>query len=298
MDSDIGISAGSYLKNTRTDKYGNIIKRFCGMLARYALILFIISISLYPFFWLLMSSLKTHFEIYNSGLALPRHPSFDAYIYAIQSAPIFKYYFNSIIVSFSSTCINLFAVGMASYVVARFDFKLKKYIVICFAATLFLPGIALNYPVFKLIQMLNLLDTKTGLVYVYTAFGLPITFFLLQSYFLSVPREIDDAANIDGAGFLRTFIQIMIPMVKPGISSAAILQFMGVWNEFFFAMLLTTTEKSRTIPLSLSYFVGRFHTDLAALFAAMIIIILPTIIVFIALKDQVVNSLTAGAVKE
>ena len=188
-------------------------------------------------------------------------------------------------------------VGMSAYAVAHFNFRGKHLIVAVFASTLFIPGISLTVPIFKLIQALGLLDTKTGLVYIYTAFGLPIAFFILRSYFLSISREIAEAAYIDGANFFTTFARIMMPIAKPGYVTVVVLNFLNCWNEFYYALILTSHNQNRTLPLALSFFKDRFNTSYPALFSAMIIIALPVIIVFYVFQEQVVSSLTAGATK-
>ncbi len=120
---------------------------------------------------------------------------------------------------------------------------------------------------------------------------------ILRSYFLTIPRNLEESAYLDGAGIFRTFMQIMVPLARPGIATAATITFIDTWKEFFFALLLTTSDRARTLPLSLNYFVHFFSFDYRAMFAALVVVTMPTIFVFIAMQEQVINSLTQGALK-
>jgi raffinose/stachyose/melibiose transport system permease protein len=288
MDSEIKL---------RSIKEDNKVRKIAAGIFKYLLVVFVVAISLYPILWVIMTSLKSNIEIHASSLSLPLHPTLNAYILAFKYVPFPKYYFNSISITVINTLLNVILVSMAAYVVARYDFKFKNLIIVLFTATLFLPGIALNYPVFRFVQLIRLQNTRAGLVVVYICFGLAVTFFVLKSYFLTIPKEIEDASYIDGAGFLRTFFQIMLPIARPGIATAAILQFLNTWNEFFFALLLTSSDNVRTLPLALSYFQARFTSMIPPIFASIVLTIAPTIVVYVFLQKQVISSLTAGAVK-
>ncbi|SKA91148.1 carbohydrate ABC transporter membrane protein 2, CUT1 family [Caloramator quimbayensis] len=259
--------------------------------------LIIVAISILPIVWIFFSSFKTNGEILNSSLSLPKHWNFYGYINAFKISPLHKFYANSIIIAVTSTILNVFFVGMASYVIARFNFKFKKVILITLSLSLFLPMTSLIHPVYMTINKIGLYDTKAGLILVYTALGLPTTLFLLNSYFLSIPKDIEEAAYIDGAGFFRTFIQIIVPVARPGFATAAVLQFLLSWNEFLYAIVLTNSKENRTIPVALSYFTSQFSFNYTSLFAAIVMVSLPSIILFALMQEQVVSSLTAGSVK-
>lgn len=266
---------------------------------KYLFLTLIVVVSLGPVFWVLMSSFKTYNELNSSAISLPSHFMLDNYITALdpKQAPILKFFLNSVIVCSANTFIVVFVVSACAYVVARFNFKMKKLIVMLISASLLLPAQALSQPIFVMLNKMNLFDTKIGLILVYGALGIPITFFIMRSFFLSIPRAIEEAAYIDGADFLSTFVKIVLPLAKPGMITAAILQFMSTWNEFYFALMLTSGSKARTIPIALNYFMSAFGSNYSALFAAVIITIIPTIIVFIMGQNQIIDSLTAGAVK-
>ncbi|MCC3375256.1 carbohydrate ABC transporter permease [Cohnella sp. REN36] len=263
----------------------------------YAVLIVIALISLGPILWVLVGSFKTRSEIYSSAFSLPRSFGFANYTDAFRLVPIGKYFMNSLIVCTANTLLNILVVAAFAYILARFDFRTKKLLVAAIASVMLLPSQSLAVPIFTLLRSFHLLDTKTGLILIYAAFGIPVSFFILRSYYLSIPRSLEEAASIDGAGFLTTFLKIIVPLSLPGLVTAAILQFLSTWNEFFFALVLTSGDQARTVPIALSYYLGTFSNNYPALFAAVILTILPPIAIFVFSQEKVVESLTAGAVK-
>lgn len=282
---------------------GNYRKKFgigaiCASMIKYIILFFFVIISLGPVLWVLIGSFKTHKELFSgSSFALPAHFSLTNYIDALSIAPIAKFFSNSLIVGIANTLLSVFLISCCAYVVARFDFKMKNVIILLISSVLLIPAQSISQPIFAMFKTFNLFDTKTGLVFVYLAFSIPVTFYIMRSYFLSIPRSLEESAYIDGAGFLRTYIQIIMPLAKPGMATAAILQFLSSWNEFFFALMLTSGSNARTVPIALNYFTSQFSSNYPAMFAAIMLTIIPTIIMFIFAQEQVVDSLTAGAVK-
>ena len=254
-------------------------------------------VALFPIVWVVLSSFKTNREILSNGLQLPSTFSFSGYKQALEMAPILKFFVNSIIVSFASTALNVFILAMAGYVFAKKKFRFKNLIFGILSLSMVIPSTALMSPVYTVITKLHLYDTKMALILVYTALNMPISLMILRSAFAAIPTELEEAAYIDGAGFFRTFWQVMMPCAKGGLASAAVLAFLGSWNEFTFALLLTSSTSTRTLPLSLSYFTSQFSFNYTAMFAAITIAVLPSIIVFSIFQEQVCSSLTAGSVK-
>ena len=254
-------------------------------------------VALFPIVWVVLSSFKTNREILSNGLQLPSTFSFSGYKQALEMAPILKFFVNSLIVSFASTALNVFILAMAGYVFAKKKFRFKNLIFGILSLSMVIPSTALMSPVYPVITKLHLYDTKMALILVYTALNMPISLMILRSAFAAIPTELEEAAYIDGAGFFRTFWQVMMPCAKGGLASAAVLAFLGSWNEFTFALLLTSSTSTRTLPLSLSYFTSQFSFNYTAMFAAITIAVLPSIIVFSIFQEQVCSSLTAGSVK-
>ena len=254
-------------------------------------------VALFPIVWVVLSSFKTNREILSNGLQLPSTFSFSGYKQALEMAPILKFFVNSLIVSFASTALNVFILAMAGYVFAKKKFRFKNLIFGILSLSMVIPSTALMSPVYTVITKLHLYDTKMALILVYTALNMPISLMILRSAFAAIPTELEEAAYIDGAGFFRTFWQVMMPCAKGGLASAAVLAFLGSWNEFTFALLITSSTSTRTLPLSLSYFTSQFSFNYTAMFAAITIAVLPSIIVFSIFQEQVCSSLTAGSVK-
>ena len=264
---------------------------------RFIFLGFFVLISIGPLIWIVMSSFKSNREILSSAFALPTSFSFSGYAAALDIAPIFKFYGNSIIVSVVSTLLNVVVVSMAAYVLARFKFRGNTFITLLLSVSLLIPTAALLMPIYKIMTAIGLFDTRLGLILVYAALGLPTSLFIFKSYFQSIPKELEEAAYIDGAGFFRTFFVIVFPLAKPGLATGAILQFLTSWNEFMFALILTKSSDVRTLPLALNYFTSQFSFNYTAMFAALTMVILPSIIIYILLQEQITSSMVDGAVK-
>ncbi|MCI9648314.1 carbohydrate ABC transporter permease [Oscillibacter sp.] len=254
-------------------------------------------VALFPIVWVIMSSFKTNAEILSNGIGLPSSLSPDGYISALTISPILKYFGNSVVITVITTVLNVLFLAMAAYVFARARFRGKNLLYFILSLSLVVPTTALLQPVYSVVNTMGLYDTKMGLILVYTAINMPMSLLILRGTFQSIPRALEEAAYLDGAGFLRTFFQIVMPCAKGGLTSAAVLTFLNSWNEFTFALMLTNGQDARTLPLSLSYFTAQFSFNYTAMFAAVTIAVIPSIIVFAVFQEQVVSSLTAGSVK-
>lgn len=209
----------------------------------------------------------------------------------------FLFFGNSVFISITNTIISVLVVAMAAYAIARFNFRGKTLFTLSLSSSLLVPISALLMPIYLIMSRIGLLDSKASLILVYAALGLPTSLFILRGTFLAIPREIEEAAAIDGSGQLRTFFQIVMPMAKSGLATAATLHFLTSWNEFMFALVLTKSERVRTLPLALNYFSSQFSFDYTAMFAAITMAVLPSILVYVLLQEQVTGSLVAGSVK-
>ncbi|MGN0364558.1 MAG: carbohydrate ABC transporter permease [Suilimivivens sp.] len=264
---------------------------------KYGFLLFFVFISIGPMVWAFLGSFKTYAEINSSALSLPTSFNIKNYIDAFKYAPIGKYFLNSIVIVGVSVLVTVTFVAMCAYVTARFQFAFKTILVLMISASLMLPVQAISQPLFAIFKALQLYDTKLGLIIVYSAMGIPMSFFVMTSYYRTISTALEESAYIDGATFIQTFLYIILPLAKPGLVTIALLQFINTWNEFYFALMLTSGDTARTVPIALNYYMGTFANNYSALFAAVVITVLPTILVFIVLQRQVMESLTAGAVK-
>jgi len=186
---------------------------------------------------------------------------------------------------------------MGAYVIAKYRFPGKNLFYALFTMTLLVPDHTKTQPIFSIIMNLNLYDTKAGLMLVYLSSGLAMSMFILRSTFMAIPKELNEAATIDGAGFLRTFLVINLPLAKSGLSTAGILMFLGNWNEYYYAALLTSSTSNRTLPVALSFFNQAFSYDYTRMFAALTIVVCPGILLYMLAQEQVTMSVASSGIK-
>ncbi|MDO5022067.1 MAG: carbohydrate ABC transporter permease [Eubacteriales bacterium] len=263
----------------------------------YLTLIFTVIISVYPILWVIQSSFKSNAAILSSPFSLPDTYNFDAYTSVLNQYSFGTYGLNSLVISTVSTAVSLFIFSMSAYVFAKFRFPLKNFIYVLFTITLLVPGHTKTQPIFSLIMNLNLYDTKTGLMLVYLSGGIAMSLFVLRSTFMSIPMELNEAADIDGAGFMRTFFQINMPLAKNGLTTAGILMFLGNWNEYYFAALLTSSPQNRTLPVALGFFNQAFSYDYTRMFAALTLVVMPGIIVYMFAQSQVQASIASSGIK-
>ncbi len=264
---------------------------------RYSVMLFIVVICIFPLMWVLLSSFKTNIEIMDSAFSIPKRPSLIGYKIAMETAALHLRFFTSLIVASSATLAAICIYSMAGYVLARVSFPFKSAIFALLISSLLIPTNAMIQPIYTVIKTLGLYDTKLALILVYTGFAMPICIYLLRSYFLSIPDELEEAAYIEGASFFRTFQSIILPVAKPVLASASVLTFIASWNELLYALLLTASERNRTLPLTMKYFTQMFTFNYTPMFAALVISILPTIVIYIFMQEQIMESVVAGSIK-
>ena len=265
---------------------------------RFVFLGFMALISVGPLVWIVMSSFKSNKEILSSAFALPTSLSFDGYKAALDLAPIFKFYGNSVVISFTSTLLNILIVSMAAYVLARYTFKGSTFITLLLSASLLVPTSALLMPIYKIMMGIGLFDTRSGLVLVYAALGLPTSLFVFKSYFQGIPKELEEAAYIDGATTNQVFYKIVRPIMKPIISTVVIKNSLWIWNDYFMpSLVLNQSNLNRTLTLYQYSFRTENSTNFTIVFAVMLLSILPIFIVYCLFQKQIVSGMMEGAVK-
>lgn len=255
-------------------------------------------VALFPLVWVVLSSFKSNAQILTSAISLPTSFSFDGYRMALTVSPILRYFVNSVVITLTSTLLNVFLVSMAAYVFARTRFRGRNLVFGILSLSMVIPMTALLQPVYQVITTLKMQDSLPGLILVYMALNMPLTLLIMRATFAGVPQSLEEAAYIDGAGFLYTYLRVMMPCAAAGLASAGVMAFLNSWNEFTFALVLTKSAHVRTLPLSLSYFTSQFSFNYTALFSAITMAVLPSILVFAIFQEQVSQSLVMGAVKE
>lgn len=258
---------------------------------------FFLFYTLSPLVWLVISSLKTNVELMGAPLALPKKLQFQNYINAFKVSGLGTLFLNSIIISITATILNVIISSMASYAIARYDFEGKELIFTLISAGIMVPVSALMVPVFILIKNLGLYDTKLALILTYSAMGLPLSIFIIRGFMNTIPRELEEAGVLDGCNFYQRFYKIILPLSRAGIVTAITFQFLYCWNEFIYAMLLTSSQTNRTVQVGIRFFSNQFTTDYTSMFAAITISIIPAIAGYILFQRQIISGLTSGAIK-
>ena len=253
-------------------------------------------IALYPIVWVIMSSFKADL-LANPGFALPDEICLDGYIRVFTKLGIGKYFVNSAICATIGTLLSIAMLSMSAYVIARYNFKGRGVITACFMATMFVPASALTFPVYNLIKNLGMFDTRAGLIFVYACSGIAVSFMVIRNYFATIPHDLEEAARIDGASYLQVFTKIMLPIARPGIFTAAVLAWLNLWNEFYWASLLVVDRGKMTVPAILSQFTTSFSTDYNGLLSAIVVIIIPPVLLFCFSSKYFIEALSGGAVK-
>lgn len=273
------------------------MKKFSISIVHIALIITGI-IWIYPFIWMLTASLKTNAEYISGGLSLfPKYIQFDNYIRAWKVSNFSTYFFNTVVVSVFVVLLVVLLCALTGYVLGRYEFPGRKAIFILVAATLFLPKGYTIIPIYTFVNSLGLNNSLAGVILA-EAGGAHVLFILLfTAYFRGLPKELEEAGHIDGAGFLRTFLQIMLPLAKPTIATTGILQFMYTWNSFLIPLVFTLNKPQlRTLGVGMYQFVGEHSVDWTGAAAAASISLIPIILVFVFFQRYFVEGI-AGAVK-
>ena len=262
----------------------------------YIIMAIICIIALFPIIWVVISSFKADL-LANPGFTLPDEICLDGYIRVFTKLGIGKYFVNSAICATIGTLLSITMLSMSAYVIARYNFKGRGVITACFMATMFVPSSALTFPVYNLIKNMGLFDTRMGLIFVYACSGIAVSFMVIRNYFATIPAELEEAAKIDGCTYFQTFTKIMLPIARPGIFTAAVLAWLQLWNEFYWASLLMIDRAKMTVPAILSQFTTSFGTDYNGLLSAVVVTIIPPVILFCCASKFFIEALSGGAVK-
>ncbi|OEC95084.1 MULTISPECIES: carbohydrate ABC transporter permease [unclassified Rhizobium] len=255
-------------------------------------------ICLFPFAWMALSSIKTLPELYTVPPHwLPSVPTIGNYINVVFNSNIPRYFLNSVIISVGSTGLALILAIFASYGFARFDFRGKRLLQSLVLIGQLLPTAAIIVPLFITLRYLHLVNTYWGLILVYMIITLPLSVWMLTSYFKALPVELEEAATIDGASRLGILFRITLPLSTPGLVAVVVYAFVTTWNEFIFALCFATDSSVKTLPIGLAEFSTEFNTDWGGVMAASMVMTVPIAVLFLFFQNLFVGGLTAGATK-
>jgi multiple sugar transport system permease protein len=254
--------------------------------------------SLAPFLWFAMIAFKPQTEITAIPPTLfPREISFEAVQAAIHDYGLMLFVRNSLIVAGTTTIVCVAVGAFAAYALARIRIRFSRALLIAILAVAMFPQISIAGPVWRILRALGWLNTYQGLIMPYLALTLPLTVWILANFFKELPRELEEAAKVDGARPFQTLTRVFIPLAAPGIFTAAILTFIYSWNEFFFALLIMTRREIQTLPVGIALFPGEYTMPWGEIAAASTIATIPLIVLVVLFQRWIISGLTAGAVK-
>jgi len=264
---------------------------------KWIVLVFFLIITFIPLLWLVISSFKTNLELINKPFLLPKVWQIQNYINAFQLSDLHLLFLHSIIVSVFATALNIFVASMASYALSRFRFGLNNVILSIILAGVLIPIIALMVPYFQLISKIGIYDSLWALILTYAAINLPISVFLIHGFMGTVPKELEEAGLIDGCSFWQRYARIVFPLSRLGVVTAGTFVFLYAWNEFIYALLLTSSVRARTLQLGIRFFKSQFRAEYTSMYAALVVTIIPSILVYVLLHDKIIQGLSSGAVK-
>jgi len=228
---------------------------------KWIVLVFFLIITFIPLLWLVISSFKTNLELINKPFLLPKVWQIQNYINAFQLSDLHLLFLHSIIVSVFATALNIFVASMASYALSRFRFGLNNVILSIILAGVLIPIIALMVPYFQLISKIGIYDSLWALILTYAAINLPISVFLIHGFMGTVPKELEEAGLIDGCSFWQRYARIVFPLSRLGVVTAGTFVFLYAWNEFIYALLLTSSVRARTLQLGIRFFKSQFRAE-------------------------------------
>jgi multiple sugar transport system permease protein len=276
----------------RNAKHKKIIRRVLFYVALTAITV----VFLLPFWIILTTSLRSRVDTFTDAVVLFFRPTFVHYIRVLAEENFLRYAVNSLIIAGSTTILVSYLGALAAFALTRFVFKGYRAVVLGIITARMFPPIALLPAFFLLASRLRLVDTRAVVIFAHTAYGLPFIVFMMLGFFYAVPRDLDEAARIDGCSWFGVFNRVLLPNVAPGLAAAAILSFVWSWNEFLFALVLTRAN-SKTLPVTVSEFLTFTQVDWQGLTAMGAILIVPAVIITVFAQKHLVRGLTTGAVK-
>ncbi len=263
----------------------------------YAILIGYSFIALFPIGLILLNSIKKQKAIFRSPYSLPIPPSIEGYEEVLKRANFVQYFINSVTITVTVLFFVLLIGAMVAYALAEYKFKGNGFLAIYFSLGIMIPIRLGTVSIVRLMKTLEIQESLLSLILVYIAMGLPLTIFILASFIQEIPRDLKDAARVDGASEYRIFFQIIVPLIRPALATVAVFHMMPVWNDLWWPLVLAPNEKTRTITMGVSAFVGQFKTNYSALIAALSLGMMPVLFLYMLFSRQLIRGLSAGAVK-
>ncbi len=252
----------------------------------------------FPALWILLTSFKTEAELVSKPITYwPHNPTLQNYVQAFTDQPLLRYLGNSAMVAVGSTVVSLFVAALAAYAIARLNLKRRQLILTCIVASSMFPLVTLLVPIFETMRTLGLLNTYTALIIPYTVLNLPVCTLVLVSFFQGIPKDLENAAMIDGCTRMGALWRVVVPLAAPGVFTAGILAFVNAWDEFLLALSLNASASMRTLPVGITLYQGEFSFPWPIISAALIVAIVPIAVLIALFQERVVGGLTQGGLK-
>jgi multiple sugar transport system permease protein len=252
----------------------------------------------FPAVWILFTSLKTEAELVHKPITWwPAEPTLQNYARAFSDQPLLHYLKNSLLVATGATLLSLIVSALAAYAIARLNLKRRQLILTCIVASSMFPLVTLLVPIFETMRALGWLNTYIALILPYVVLNLPVCTLVLVSFFQSIPRDLENAAMIDGCTRLGALWRVVVPLAAPGVFTAGILAFVNAWDEFLLALSLNASPAVRTLPVGITLYQGEFSFPWPIISAALIVAIVPIAILIAVFQERVVGGLTQGGLK-
>ncbi|MDI6772601.1 MAG: carbohydrate ABC transporter permease [bacterium] len=263
-----------------------------------ALLVLWLAVTLLPYVWMFLTSIKTEREIYTFPVKYwPSAPTLAGYVQLLRTTPFVRYMVNSFYVAGGTVLVAMTAATAAAYCLSRLRFRGKRSVLFLFLTTQLFPAILLVIPLFIIMRGLGLLNTHLSLILAHATFAVPFSTWLMTGFLNALPRELDDAAMIDGCSRMQVFWYVLLPLAAPGLAAVGTYIFLYSWNEFVYALTFTADVSARTLPPGLSTFIGEFIIRWDLLMAGGVITAVPVTVLFMLVQRQLIAGLTAGAVK-
>jgi ABC-type glycerol-3-phosphate transport system permease component len=275
---------------------GTTVKGERGILWRVALAL-LLGFAIFPFYWAVIASFTPEAVLFQSPSLVPHAGTLEHYRALFSERDFWIPIRNSLVVAGSTTILCVTVGAFAAYALARLDFPGKRPMLAFILAVTMFPQIAIVSPLYLLLRKLHLINTYPGLVLPYVTFAMPLAVWMLVGFFRQLPRELEEAALVDGASRWQALVKIILPLAGPGLATTAILTFLYCWNEFLFALSFTLGPERQTVPVAIALFRGQYQIPWGQILAAAIVATLPVAVVILAFQRRIVQGLTAGAVK-
>jgi raffinose/stachyose/melibiose transport system permease protein len=259
--------------------------------------LFFTFLFLYPILWLLINSFKDGQELFQSPWSLPQNITIDNYVRAVIEGNIGHYFVNSSVIAIAVVIMTTLFSAMAAYGITRLRWKLSGFVLSVFLLGIMIPSHATIVPLFSIFNQMKINNTYLAVIIPHIVFTLPIAILILTGFFATIPREMEEAALIDGCSIPWAFLKIICPMTTSSLVTVAVITFIPAWNDLLFPQIFLSDRAMMTLPVGLTTFQGRYSTDYVGMIAAVVITIIPSIIVYSALHEKIINGMTVGAVK-